>query len=274
MELTFWGVRGTCPVYRRGVTRIGGNTPCASIDAGGGARIVIDAGTGIYELGRSLAAAPAKPARFSIFFTHFHLDHVQGLPFFDPLFDPRTEIAFHSAAEPDELRRTLARLMGKPFFPVEFEATPSRKSFHKIDGRKVRAGGAAVSACPLNHPQGCVAYKIESGGSSVVFATDTEHPAEGVDGWLAEFSRGADILVYDATYTPREYAAGKRGWGHSTWQAGARLAEAAGVRRLVLSHFNGGHGDAKIRDIERRTRRAFANARAARERLTISLPGA
>lgn len=274
MELTFWGVRGTCPVYRKDDTGIGGNTPCASITGPGGGMIVIDAGTGIYQLGRSLAGAKSQPSRFSVFFTHFHLDHVQGLPFFDPLYDPRAEFAFYSAAEPAELRRTLGRLMGAPFFPVEFEATPSRKTFRKIDGRGIRIGGASVSACPLNHPQGSIAYKIASRGASVVFATDTEHPAEGVDGWLAEFARGADILVYDANYTPREYAAGKRGWGHSTWEAGTRLAAAAGVRRLVLSHFNGEHGDAKIRGFEARARRAFAKTRTAREGLELSLPGA
>jgi phosphoribosyl 1,2-cyclic phosphodiesterase len=274
MELTFWGVRGTCPVYRPGVSRIGGNTPCASIETARGEWLVIDAGTGIYELGRRLAAAKTRPARVSIFFTHFHLDHVQGLPFFELLHDPGVQFVFYSAAEPGALREHLGRLMGAPFFPVAFEKTPAPKDFRKIDGRKIRMGGAAVSACPLNHPQGCVAYKIEEGRAAIVFATDTEHPAEGVDGWLCDFAREADVLVYDATFTPREYLAGRQRWGHSTWREGAKLAAAARVKRLILSHFNGAHGDRTIREIERRTRAAFADSRAAREGMRLTLPSA
>lgn len=265
MELTFWGVRGTTPVIRKPASAFGGNTPCATVTTARGSLIVVDAGTGFHDLGRRLAAEKRHPLRMSLLITHFHLDHLQGLPFFDPLYDPSTEIVFYSAAEPDVLREHLGRLMGSPFFPVPFEATASRKEFRKIGGRRVRIGGAAVSACPLNHPQGCVAYKIEEGGASIVFATDTEHPAEGVDGWLAEFSRGTSCLICDATFTPREYAAGKQGWGHSTWQEGAKLAAAAGVRRLVLSHFNREHADRDIRTIERLARRAFRATEAARE---------
>lgn len=265
MELKFWGVRGTTPVFGRTSSAFGGNTPCASVTTSKGRLIVIDAGTGFHELGRRLAAAKRRPLRMSLLFTHFHLDHVQGLPFFNPLYDPSTEIVFYSAAEPDVLRRNLGRLMGDPFFPVPFEATAAQKEFRKIDGHRMRIGGASVSACPLNHPQGCVAYKIEDRGASIVFSTDTEHPAEGVDGWLAEFARGTSCLIYDATFTPREYAAGKQGWGHSTWREGTKLAAAAGVRRLVLSHFNRDHTDPIIRTNERLARGAFPATDAARE---------
>ena len=269
MELTFWGVRGTTPIIRKPASVFGGNTPCAALSISGGSLIVVDAGTGFHDLGRRLAAAKRGPVRMSILITHFHLDHLQGLPFFDPLYDSSTEIVFYSAAEPDVLREHLGRLMGNPFFPVAFEATASRKRFRKVGGRRIRIGGAAVSACPLNHPQGCVAYKIEEGGASIVFATDTEHPGEGVDGWLLEFARGASCLIYDATFTPREYEAGKQGWGHSTWREGARLAAAAGVGRLVLSHFNREHADGDIRMIERLARRAFPATGAAREGLRL-----
>jgi phosphoribosyl 1,2-cyclic phosphodiesterase len=273
MDLTFWGVRGTCPVYRRANFRVGGNTPCASFTTARGEWIIIDAGTGIFELGRRLAAVRPRPKRLSIFFTHFHLDHVQGLPFFEPLRDPGTEIVFYSAAEPRDLRAHLGRLMGAPFFPVAFEATASKKEFRVLDGRTIRLGGAAVSACPLNHPQGALAYKIEEGGAGVVFATDTEPPSGGVDGWLAEFAREADVLVCDATFTPREYA-GRRGWGHGTWRDGANLAAAARVKRLLLSHFSGWHSDREIRAIERRARAVFAPSRAAREGMKLSFPDA
>jgi len=271
MDLTFWGVRGTCPIDRPDAARIGGDTPCASVVTARGEWIVIDAGTGIYELGRRLAAARPRPKRLSLFFTHFHLDHVQGLPFFEPLRDPGLEIDFYSAAEPRDLEARLGRLMGPPFFPVKFGATASKKRFRRVDGRAVRVGGAAVAACPLNHPQGCVAFRIEDRGAAIVLATDTEPPAEGVDGWLAEFARGADVLVCDATFTPREYAAGRQGWGHGTWRDGARLADAAGVKRLLLSHFSGWHSDRIVRDLERRARAIFPAAAAARQGMRLEL---
>jgi len=273
MRVEFCGVRGTFPGMGRERTKIGINTPCARIHTASGETVIIDAGTGIRTLGESLLARAPKDSslRLSILFTHFHLDHVFGLPFFGPLYDSRTEIAFYSKREPEALREILGRLTAAPLFPAAFEETPSRKSYHQLGDKTVDISGLAVSTCPLHHPQGCVAFRLEEGGRSIVFATDTEHPAEGLDERLAEFARRTSILVYDAMYTPEEYAAGRQGWGHSTWLHGARLARAAGAGRLLLSHFNPDHDDRTIRRMRGRARKAFASAACATEGSAIEV---
>jgi phosphoribosyl 1,2-cyclic phosphodiesterase len=269
MELEFLGVRGSFPAAGIPVAFFGGNTPCAAVTSRNGDLLIVDAGTGIHTIGRRLAAQGGPGPKATVFMTHFHLDHVQGLPFFQPLFQADAEISFYAATEPTDTREHLGRLMGAPFFPLALKSTPARKCFKKIGKRGISIGSLRVSACPLSHPQGCVAYKFEEHGESVVFATDTEHPAEGVDGWLADFAAGASALIYDATFTPEEYASGKRGWGHSTWEEGTELARAAGVKRLLLSHHSYEHSDGLIRAIERQARKAFPATDCAREGMKI-----
>jgi ribonuclease BN (tRNA processing enzyme) len=258
MELEFWGVRGMFPVSDRRFLEFGGRTACASVTAGPNERLIIDAGTGIRGLGEKLVAEKTStPLHLTLLLTHFHLDHVIGLPFFAPLFSPSARIAIYSFTEPEETKRNLSRLMSGALFPVRLEETPSKKIFKKVGRRGFLVGGIKVTTCPLIHPQGSVAYKLERNGRAVVFATDTEHPETGLDERLAAFVRGASCLVYDAMFTPEEYAAGHRGWGHSTWLEGTKIARQAGVRKLLLSHFNPDHSDRQVRAIRRLAQKAF-----------------
>lgn len=272
MELQFWGVRGSFPLAGRAVSKIGGNTPCASVTSAAGDVLIIDAGTGIRALGDALIAGrKTGPLCLSLLFTHFHLDHVQGLPFFAPLLLVDAEIRFYSAADPEDMKGYLGRLMGKPYFPMPFDRTPAMKSFHKIDGAGTKCGPVMVSSCPLHHPQGSVAYRLEENGAAVVFATDTEPDGGRLDERLATFAKNA-CLVYDAMFTPEEYASGKQGWGHSTWLEGAKLAGAAGASSLLLSHFNPDHSDRDVLGLERRARRIFPAAACAREGRRMTIP--
>ena len=266
MELVFWGVRGTVPVSGRPFLKFGGHTPCATLMTDSEETLIIDAGTGIRGLGGMLKAEDSrKTLRISLLLTHFHLDHVLGLPYFEPLFSPDAEIVFYSFPEPEATEGNLRRLFSGGLFPVELDQTRSKKIFKKVEADGFSVGGVKISACPLNHPQGSVAYKLEIEGRSVVFATDTEHPETGIDERLAAFAHGASCLIYDATFTPEEYEAKYRGWGHSTWQAGTKIAKRAGVRKLLLSHFNPDHSDQMIRDILRLARHEFLRSDCARE---------
>jgi len=181
------------------------------------------------------------------------------------------EIDFYSWREPDDMREILGRLAAAPFFPVPLESTPAKKNFFRLPENALSLEGVTVTQCPLHHPQGCVAYRLEERGRSIVFATDTEHPASGIDDRLAAFAREADVLVYDAMYLPGEYAAERRGWGHSTWIEGTRLARAAGIHRLLLSHFNPDHLDRDIRAMQRAARREFRGTEAAAQGMIIKL---
>jgi phosphoribosyl 1,2-cyclic phosphodiesterase len=272
MRIEFYGVRGTCPVAPRGGTAYGGHTPCAFVRTSAGGSLVIDAGTGLRPLEDDLRRDQTGTSfPLHLLFTHFHFDHISGLPFLRALYAKGADLRFRSALVPAEFRRRLEAFMTGPYFPVEFGSTPSRKSFGRIGSRPVPIGGAFVSACALNHPQDCVAYKIEEDGRSIVFATDTEHYADGVDARLAAFALGTDALVYDATFTPADYAAGKVGWGHSTWAAGVELARAAGVGRLLLSHLNPDYGDAALGRIESAARKKFPRSVCVREGMTLRL---
>lgn len=273
MKLEFWGVRGSFPLASGVASKIGGNTPCAAVTAESGDVAIIDSGTGIRALGATLLARRKPgPLRLSVLFTHFHLDHVQGLPFFAPLHVVDAEIGFYSAIDPDAMRGYLNRLMGKPYFPLPFDRTPAQKTFHKIADNEIRIGSLRISACPLHHPQGAVAYRFEENGAALVLATDTEPDAGPLDARLTEFARGS-CLVGDAMFTPEEYAAGKQGWGHGTWRDAAALASAARASGLYLSHFNFDHSDRVIAGLARRARAIFPAARCAREGLCVELAG-
>ena len=272
MEFIFWGVRGTLPVSGRRFNRFGGATTCSSLQPNNDTLLIFDAGTGIYPLSRSLKKNDISiPLDIHLFLTHFHLDHLMGLPFFDPLYDPDTQITFYSFAPPDVIRAQLEGLTAGSLFPVNFADTPSRKRFRSYAENGLDLAGLKIETCPLNHPQGAVSLKILGPDGTVVLATDTEHPEEGVDDRLAAFSRNADALVYDATFTPIEYSTEKRGWGHSTWLEGTKLAEASTVKKLYLSHFNPEHEDRRIHRMIREARRRFSFTEGARPGLHLRI---
>ena len=271
MELEFWGVRGSAPASGRQVVRYGGHTPCALFKSSAGELLIVDAGTGIMGLGESLMAASGKGAmKIHILITHFHLDHITGLPFFAPLYAAQAEITFYSPLAVRETEKYAGGVQGGRYFPVAFQETASKKKFVKADEAGFRVGKFKVHYCPLNHPQGSFAYRVEEGGRSVVFATDTEPPESGLDERLAAFIRGADYFVCDATFTPEEYRV-RQGWGHSTWLDGVKLARAGGVKNLILSHFNPDHSDAQIAGMVRLAKREFRNTAAAREGWTVRM---
>jgi len=272
MELDFWGTRGTCPVSGKDMVKYGGQTACASLAAAGGEVIIIDAGTGLRGLGQKLGRERGEGnLHLHLLLTHFHLDHVMGLPFFGPFYSDKTTMTFYTDEEPEEAERLLTALMAGRLFPLDLPELRSTRHFRKLHAGSLEIGGVRIKHHPLNHPQGSLAFRLEGGESSVVFATDTEHPLKGVDEALAEFCRKAGHLIYDATFTPEDYEAGKRGWGHSTWEAGTRLAEAAAVGWLYLSHLNPDFSDREVDRIVRLARRRFARTVAAHPGMHLTI---
>lgn len=271
MRVEFWGVRGTSPVSGKDKIKYGGHTLCASLELSDNEFVIIDAGTGIRRLGEKLEEERGgRPLYLHIFLTHFHLDHIMGIPSFRPLYSSKATLTFYAPAPPEETKKYLSIIMGGRFFPADFKETPSKKIFKIAPEKDFYLGELQISSYPLRHPQGSIAYKIEADRGSIVFATDTEHPEGGLDERLIAFAQGAEVFIYDAMFTPEEYESCKKGWGHSTWLAGTQVAREAGVQRLYLSHYNPSHSDSQIDEILSLARMEFPRTKAAREGMKVT----
>lgn len=251
LKVRFWGVRGSISCAGPEYVRYGGNTSCLELTAGG-RRLIFDAGTGIRTLGLDLARQ--APLDLDIYFTHTHLDHLSGLTFFAPLFDARNSVrlwAGHLEA-PHTLKSVVSNLMQAPIYPVTLDIFRARVAFEEFrSGDTLSCGPVTMRTAPLNHPNGATGYRIEHGGKSICYITDTEHRAGERDGTIVELCRGADVMIYDSSYTDEEYER-YRGWGHSTWQEGVRIADAAGVGTLAIFHHDPSHDDAFMDDVARK----------------------
>ena len=247
MSLRFWGARGSLPAPGPATVRYGGNTLCVELRCGPNL-VILDAGSGLRTLGAVLAAAP-RPVDTDILLSHTHLDHICGLPFFAPMYDPQARIRFWGGhlAPPAGIADALARSWQAPLMPsidAEFRAQLTFHDFAAGDELKLRPR-LRVGTAALRHPGNSIGYRIGWRGAHICYLTDTEHPQDGLDQDLVRFAAGADVMIYDASYTEAEYRT-RVGWGHSTWEAGVRLADAAAVRQLVLFHHDPSHDDAAM----------------------------
>jgi phosphoribosyl 1,2-cyclic phosphodiesterase len=247
-EVRFWGVRGSIPAPGPRTQRYGGNTPCVEMRCGD-ELLIFDLGTGVRELGEALIAT-GQPVRGSIFLSHYHYDHLQGLPFFTPILIPKhTFTVYGPPREGKSVKEVLAGQMVQPYFPVTAEQVfRSQLTYRDLSsGQVLELGPARVRTLDLHHPGGNMGYRVECGGKSVVYATDVEH-GSGKDPELVAFARDADVLILDAMYTEDEYrgrsGAAKIGWGHSTWMSAVDTANASGAKLLVLFHHEPTRDDA------------------------------
>ncbi len=270
-SVTFWGVRGTIPCPMASHMQFGGNTSCLELRAGG-TRIILDAGTGLRLLGRRFQAEGVRQA--TLLLSHTHLDHISGFPFFGPAFQPgfRFQVMAGHLDGHTDIRSVLARQMERPLFPVPLQTMGCNLNFHDFDpGESFNLdGGVSVRTARLNHPDGATGYRIGYGDHSIAYVTDTEHCPGRLDANILALTEGANLLIYDTTYTDQEYA-GRVGWGHSTWQEGVKLARAARVERLVLFYHEPDHDDQMMRRIEADAQAVLPATVAAREGATLVL---
>jgi phosphoribosyl 1,2-cyclic phosphodiesterase len=249
---------------------VGGNTSCVEVRCGA-ERLVLDAGTGLRVLGNALLRDKTPSMSMTLLLSHFHWDHIQGLPFFVPAYMPQTKLMVVGSSDGrHSLRDKLSRQMTEPHFPVQLDDLAAELTYREArPGQRFDVGDVHVRVARLNHPGGVYAYRLDHAGCSVVYATDTEHYAC-VDPALRTLAQGADVLIYDAQYTPDEYQS-KVGWGHSTFVAGTELAKSAGVGQLVLFHHDPVRTDEGVADIERAAQSLYAATIAAREGLVINV---
>lgn len=269
ISVRFWGVRGSiaCPSSKHIV--YGGNTSCVQIEAGG-MQFVCDCGTGIRSLGQEFVRRGVREA--TLLMSHTHWDHICGFPFFSLAFIPDAKITImggHEAAGND-LRSVFARQMENPTFPVPLEIMQADINFENFDvgGDFSPGNGVVIKTHALNHPGGATGYRVEHDGKAVCYITDVEHVPGKPDEALIEFIRGADLVIYDSTYTDEEFPQ-RVGWGHSTWQEGVRLSQAADVGKLAIFHHDPEHEDSFMVKVEEEARKMWSGAFVAREGMSL-----
>ena len=278
MKLKFYGTRGSIPICDAGFQQFGGNTTCLQITFTDTNRVaIIDAGTGLRNLGRDLLAIGHKQEEIVIAVTHFHWDHIQGFPFFAPAYDPGQKITFLALARDEpvgHLREIFEVQMQAEYFPVQLEQMGANFEFLQIaDASKHFTGiknvQTLVTAQKHNHPGGAYSLRIERNGRVLVVCTDVEH-GEQIDLGLVELARGADLLVHDAQYTAEELQK-RRGWGHSSFDQAMQVAEMAGVKSLALTHHDPDHDDEFLLRIEKLCQERFPNTVLAREGMELPI---
>ena len=271
MYARFWGVRGSIPVSDPRFARYGGNTSCVEVRCGG-AVLVFDAGTGVRAFGRTLADEGC--GRLDLFLSHGHVDHVIGLPFFGFAYRAGNSLRIwsgHQAPEEGTTESSVRSLMSSPLLPISPDVFPAEVSFRDFSGGDTLApaAGITVRTARLNHPGGATGYRVEHGGRSICYVTDTEHDPDSPDENILGLVEGADILIYDAMFTDEELPR-HRGWGHSTWEEGARICDAAGVATYAIFHHAPDRDDDALDRIGSAAKRLFPGSVVASEGLVLA----
>jgi phosphoribosyl 1,2-cyclic phosphodiesterase len=272
MRIKFWGVRGSTPTPQPDNLRYGGNTSCVEARLGDDLYI-FDCGTGFRSLGQQLQrGSPGKAIHAHIFVSHFHWDHIQGIPFFGPLYDsPENSFSFHSSSRTRTLKRVMEEQMAAPYFPVGMSEMKAQRGFYNLEQGRVPLEGVTVEAMWLNHPQGCMGFRLETKDGVLVYATDNEPGDPLFDKSVRKLAAGADVLIYDAQYLPEEYEARKRGWGHSHWREAINVVMESGAQELILFHHDPDHDDACIDQVVKQACDHYPKVRAASEGMEITL---
>lgn len=255
MRLTIWGCRGSVPTPGAETVRYGGNTSCVEVELADGTVLVLDAGTGIRQLGRELLNRGAL--RLNLLLTHLHLDHLEGLRFFPPLWDERVTIDIWGPPSPvSSLRERIARSFSPPLFPIDLRDVPARVAFHDVPLQPWTIEGASLAASLVVHPGPTVGFRIEAASSSFAYIPDHEPALAGAIGdkpreWIsgAAIAEGVDVLFHDAQYFEDEYEQ-RVGWGHSSVADTVSFSRAVDARRLFLFHHEPLHSDGSLDRLE------------------------
>ena len=270
-QVKFWGVRGSIACPGANHVRYGGNTSCIGMDVGDH-RIILDAGTGLRNAGQSFLAGDQR--ELYLLLTHTHWDHINGFPFFIPAYNPQWTIHIKAGHLKNKggIQAILSAQMDNPMFPVPLDAMQAKISYEDFQaGESLDLyDDITVRTCLLRHPNDATAYRIDWRGHAAVYVTDTEHLPGKPDRRILDLIEGADLVIYDSTYTEKEFPA-KVGWGHSTWNEGMHLCQAAGVKRMAIFHHDPDHDDAFMDKLEAEAEAAWDGLFIASEGMAVEI---
>ena len=269
MQVFFWGTRGSLPMNTPAHRLFGGNTSCVSV-TDGDSRIILDAGSGLIHAGAEFMAGAAR--EIDICFSHFHSDHICGLPFFKPFFDPSFTVRLHSfGINEATLHDAVDSYLSRPIFPITLADFQADVQFvHHDENEEITIGSFTIASMPIPHPGGAHALKTTSNGKCFVYATDTEHTPGTPNQQLIDFMHGADMAIYDCTFEDHEFEA-RRGWGHSTWQEGLRIAKAAEVKKFGIFHHEPERNDEQLLAIEEKAQATLPISLVTRDFMQIDI---
>jgi phosphoribosyl 1,2-cyclic phosphodiesterase len=269
MRVKLWGVRGSVPVPNESMLGYGGNTACVEVTLEDGTEIILDAGTGIRELG---AARAARTERLEILLTHLHVDHIHGLLFFPPLFDPANQVTVYGPPAPGpNLDQRLSRYLSPPLSPIDLRELPAQVDFRACPYEQWQIGTARVEAALVAHRGVTLGYRITEGDTSLCYIPDHEPAlggplADADPGWISGsgLATGASLLIHDGQYFDDEYS-DHVGWGHSSVSDAISFAQRTEAERLVLFHHDPLHDDSTLDRLQDLARDRWGTARAANE---------
>jgi len=273
LKIKFYGVRGSLPVCGREFEKYGGNTTCIKIFREKVNRIaILDAGTGIRNLGKDLMAEGVSQNIINLFLSHFHWDHIQGFPFFAPAYNSNQKIGIHTMGKGkiNALKEIFTMQMQKEYFPIALGKMGAQFQFFS-HGEKETIQGANVKSIPQFHKYrgGSYGFRVDDEDVSLVICTDIEHK-RGIDKSIVKFAKGADLLIHDGQYTPEEYKKYK-GWGHSTWEQAIEVAQEANVKKLIITHHDPDHNDDFLDGVEKECKKKFPNSCLAKEGMEVTV---
>lgn len=270
--IKFWGVRGSVASPGEQTVKYGGNTSCIEMRCGEH-RLIFDAGTGLKVLGDNLNLQ--EQLDYNIFLSHSHMDHVCGFPFFRPAYLPNSRLtlwAGHLKPQQMSVEGMIRNMMDQPFFPITVDLLAASLTFRDFTAGETLYLGTDISiqTASLNHPGGATGYRVNYNNCAVCYVTDTEHVPNKPNQAILDLIQDADVLIYDSTYTDAEFPE-HVGWGHSTWQEGARLAKMAGVKQFFVFHHDPSRTDDMLDMISAELPKHHSHAQIAREGLTVHI---
>ncbi len=275
MFIRFWGVRGTIPTPGRDTLRIGGNTSCIEVRTSDDQLIILDAGTGILPLGKHLIKENPGRITGNILISHTHWDHIQGFPFFSPIWGRTNRFVLVGRKRVGQrLEEIVSGQFMEPYLPFAYKSLPADLIVKEVDDNETLIIGdrTRVQVAAINHPGGCLGFRIENDGVVFAYCSDVSHDDDNLDAGVLNLAQGADLLVHDSHFASVDERNLRRDWGHSTWLEAAQVAVEANVKNLALFHFSPDMNDQMVAQVLDKTRSIFPKTIVAQEGLELTLP--